>query len=52
MVVEEAITNGIGKVRVEDTLWRARGSDASVGEQVRVIDIEGVTFQVEPVPKD
>jgi len=52
VVVEEAITNGIGKVRVEDTLWRARGSDASVGEQVRVIDIEGVTFQVEPVSKD
>ena len=49
VVVEEPIANSIGKVRIEDTLWRATGSDTPAGNQVKIIDIEGVTFQVEPV---
>ena len=47
VLVEDAITNGIGKVRVEDTLWRARGADVEQGSRVRIVDISGATFQVE-----
>lgn len=52
VVVEESIENGIGKVRVEDTLWRAKGIDSAVGDRVRIVGIDGTTFIVESVPKD
>lgn len=47
VTIEEPIENGIGKVRVEDTVWRARGEDAPAGSQVRIVGIEGATFEVE-----
>jgi len=49
VTVAEVITNGIGKVQIEDTLWRARGADAAVGEQVKIVAIEGATFEVEGI---
>ena len=49
VTVAEVITNGIGKVQIEDTLWRARGADAAVGEQVKIVAIEGATFVVEDI---
>jgi len=49
VVVEDSIENGIGKVRIEDTLWRAAGQDASKGNKVRITGIDGATFQVERV---
>ena len=47
VTIEEPIENGIGKVRVEDTVWRARGEGAPAGSQVRIVGIEGATFEVE-----
>ena len=49
VTVAEVITNGIGKVQIEDTLWRARGADTAVGEQVKIVAIEGATFEVEGI---
>ena len=49
VTVAEVITNGIGKVQIEDTLWRARGVDTAVGEQVKIVAIEGATFEVEGI---
>ena len=49
VVVEEPIENDIGKVRIEDTLWRAAGQDAPKGNKVRIIGIDGATLQVERV---
>lgn len=49
VVVEEPIEKDIGKVRIEDTLWRAAGQDAPKGNKVRIIGIDGATFQVERV---
>ena len=46
VVVGETIKNGVGKVRIEDTLWRARGPDTPAGEQVKIVDIDGATFKV------
>ncbi len=39
--VVEAITGGEGKVRLADSVWRARGSDCPAGTLVRVIAAEG-----------
>lgn len=47
VTVEEAIRGGFGKVRVEDTVWRARGADAEAGARVKITAIDGVTFVVE-----
>lgn len=49
--LEEPIINGRGKVRVEDTLWRAEGADLPAGEQVKVISVDGVILKVEGVKK-
>ena len=47
VVVEEAIKNGIGRVRVDDTLWRVKGPDSDTGDLVKIVAIEGSTFRVE-----
>ncbi|MDA7947118.1 MAG: NfeD family protein [Hyphomicrobiaceae bacterium] len=47
-VVAEAIKNGVGKVRVGDTLWRAEGPDAKEGSNVTVTGADGTTLLVEP----
>ncbi len=46
-VLEEAIANGRGKVRVGDSIWMVEGDDMPAGEKVRVTDISGITFIVE-----
>lgn len=47
--VEEAITHGRGRVRVDDTLWVAEGSDAPAGAKVRVMAAEGTVLRVERI---
>lgn len=47
-VVEEAIVNGQGKVRVGDTLWLVQGEDCAVGARVRVLDVMDNLLRVEP----
>jgi membrane protein implicated in regulation of membrane protease activity len=47
-VLEEAIVNGRGKVRVGDTIWPVQGAEAAAGSQVRVVAAEGVVLRVEP----
>ena len=52
VTVAETITNGIRKVRIEDTLWRARGVDTVIGQQVKIVAIEGATFEVESIASE
>ncbi|MGB5464450.1 MAG: NfeD family protein [Sedimenticolaceae bacterium] len=47
-VLEAAIENGFGKVRVADSLWRVKGADAPVGSRVRVTAADGIVLVVEP----
>lgn len=49
VTVVEPIRSGHGKVRVADGEWLAKGPDAPVGAQVRVIAAEGNYLKVEPV---
>ena len=47
LVVEQAIQNGRGKVRVGDTLWPVEGPDVPVGERVTVTGAKGTVLVVE-----
>ena len=45
--LDEAIINGIGKVRVGDGVWRAQGPDLPAGERVKVVGVDGTMLKVE-----
>ncbi len=47
LVVEQAIQNGRGKVRVGDTLWQAEGPDVPAGARVTVTAARGTVLVVE-----
>ncbi|MGI9385712.1 MAG: NfeD family protein [Methyloligellaceae bacterium] len=47
-VLEEAIENGRGKIRVGDSLWRVEGPDRPKGERVTVTGADGTVLHVEP----
>jgi membrane protein implicated in regulation of membrane protease activity len=47
LVVEQAIQNGRGKVRVGDTLWQAEGPDVPAGARVKVTSARGTVLVVE-----
>lgn len=46
-VLEEAISGGFGRVRIDDTSWRVSGPDLPEGAAVRVTGAEGGTLRVE-----
>jgi membrane protein implicated in regulation of membrane protease activity len=43
----EPIKNGIGKIKVDGTLWTVQGTDCSSGSKVKVVAALGTQFQVE-----
>jgi membrane protein implicated in regulation of membrane protease activity len=45
--LDHPITNGVGKVVVDDSTWRVKGPDLPAGTNVRVIGVDGVVFIVE-----
>ncbi len=45
----EAIENGRGKIKVDDSLWRVHGEDNPVGTKVIVTGVEGTVFNVERI---
>jgi membrane protein implicated in regulation of membrane protease activity len=45
-VLDNAIVNGRGKVRVGDSPWLAEGPDLPAGAEVEVIAVEGTTLKV------
>jgi membrane protein implicated in regulation of membrane protease activity len=50
--VEQAIVNGEGRVRLDDTVWKVRGKDCPVGTFVRVESADGVVLHVVVVGED
>lgn len=46
VVVSEAIAQGEGRVRVDDSSWPAKGPDAPVGTRLDVVDVDGATLIV------
>lgn len=45
--LEEGIVNGIGKVRVGDSVWRVEGPDLPAGDRVKVVGVDGTILRVE-----
>jgi membrane protein implicated in regulation of membrane protease activity len=50
-VLHDAIVNGRGKVRIDDTLWVVTGTDRDKGEWVKVKGVEGTRLIVETATK-
>lgn len=48
-VLEEPITNGHGRIRLDDSYWGVVGEDAPSGSLVRIVAAEGMILHVEPV---
>jgi membrane protein implicated in regulation of membrane protease activity len=45
--LSEPITNGVGKVTVDDSTWKVKGPDLPANTHIRVIGVDGVVFTVE-----
>jgi len=43
------IENGIGKISVDDSTWKIRGPELPAGQQIEVVDVDGVVLLVEAV---
>lgn len=48
LVLTEAIIDGYGKAKVDDSVWKVSGEDSPAGASVRVVAIEGSVLVVEP----
>jgi len=44
--LEQPIVDGVGRLRINDTLWKVRGPDVPAGSHVRVVAVEGATLIV------
>jgi membrane protein implicated in regulation of membrane protease activity len=45
--LDDPITNGVGKVTVDDSTWRVKGPDLPAGSHIKVTGVDGVIFKVE-----
>lgn len=48
-VLEKAIVNGQGRIRLEDSWWDAVGVDMPAGTRVRVVGVDGIMLRVEAI---
>jgi membrane protein implicated in regulation of membrane protease activity len=48
-VLDEALTGGRGRMKVDDTTWRVEGPDLPAGASVRVREVRGATLLIEAV---
>ena len=46
--LEKPIADGVGTVRIDDTIWRVQGPDMAAGARVRVTRADGADLSVEP----
>jgi len=45
--LDEPIVNNYGKIRVDDTMWKINGPNAEVGQQIKVVSIDGTILKVD-----
>lgn len=48
--LEKPIVDGIGTVRIDDTIWRVAGADAPAGSRVKVVKADGASLTVAAAP--
>lgn len=44
--LEKPIVDGVGTVRIDDTIWRVAGPDAPAGSRVRIVHADGASLTV------
>lgn len=47
--LEKPIVDGIGTVKIDDTVWRVSGPDAPAGSRVKIESADGASLRVGPV---
>jgi len=47
--LSEPIVNGIGRLNVDDTIWRISGPEMETGSQITVEGMDGTILKVKPV---
>ncbi len=45
--LQQPIVNGVGVLHVDDTMWRTVGEDMPSGQNITVVDVDGVLLKVE-----
>jgi len=45
----EPIVNGLGKLKVDDTMWKIEGEDCDSGTKIRISKADGAVFKIEVV---
>ena len=45
----EAIENGQGKIKVDDSIWKVHGEDCDINTRVKVVASRGAVFDVEKI---
>ncbi len=48
-VLDEPIRDGIGRLLLDDTVWRVQGPDLAAGSRVRIVAADGGLLRVEAV---
>lgn len=48
-VLEEAISKGEGRIRLDDSYWKVLGEDMPAGSRVRIVAVEGMILRVQAV---
>lgn len=43
-VLVEAISQGVGRIKIGDTIWRVKGEEAPVGAKVKIVGQDGATM--------
>jgi inner membrane protein len=46
--LDKPIVDGVGSIRIDDTIWRVNGDDRPAGSRVRIARVDGANLQVEP----
>ena len=44
--LEKPIIDGLGTVRIDDTIWRVAGPDTPAGSRVRIVQADGASLTV------
>jgi hypothetical protein len=44
--LDEAVVNGQGKIKVDDTTWKIEGDDCPAGSKVKVVGVDGVILKI------
>lgn len=45
----EAIENGQGKIKVDDSIWKVYGNDCDITTKVKITAVKGTVFEVEAI---